>query len=142
MPLESHYAPQFTAKTGAPAKPFQMAFGAVYIQQRLGVTDRETVELITESPYLQFFIGLSGYQPLPPFDPSMMVHFRKRIGPDLLKVCNAMTKANGIAMIQELLAESELGGRADPDERKQLAAIEEELGVKPASLEPGSNWGL
>ena len=49
----------------APAKPFQMAFGAVYMQQRLGVTDRETMELITESPYLQFFIGLSGYQPLP-----------------------------------------------------------------------------
>lgn len=32
-PLESHYAPQFSTKTGAPAKPFQMAFGAVYIQQ-------------------------------------------------------------------------------------------------------------
>jgi len=141
MPLESHYAPQFTAKTGAPAKPFQMAFGAVYIQQRLGVTDRETVELITESPYLQFFIGLSGYQPLPPFDPSMMVHFRKRIGPDLIKVCNAMTKANGIAMIQELLAESQQEDATHPEERKQLAAIEEQLGVKPASLEPGSNWG-
>jgi len=106
-PLESHYAPQFSARTGAPAKPFQMAFGAVYIQQRLGVTDRETVELIRESPYLQFFIGLSGYQPLPPFDASMMVHFRKRIGPELIKVCNALTKANGIAMIQELLATCE-----------------------------------
>jgi IS5 family transposase len=141
MPLESQYAPQFSAKTGAPAKPFQMAFGAVYIQQRLGVTDRETVELITESPYLQFFIGLSGYQAAPPFDPSMMVHFRKRIGPDLIKVCNAMTKANGIAMIQELLTATEQEDGTDPGERKQLAAIEEELGVKPASLEPGSNWG-
>jgi IS5 family transposase len=29
MSLESHYAPHFNAKTGAPAKPFQMAFGAV-----------------------------------------------------------------------------------------------------------------
>lgn len=141
MSLERHYAPQFTAKTGAPAKPFQMAFGAVYIQQRLGVTDRETVELITESPYLQFFIGLSGYQPLPPFDPSMMVHFRKRIGPDLIKVCNDLTKASGIAMVQELLAASEYGDASDSEERKQLTAIEEELGVKPASLEPGSNWG-
>jgi hypothetical protein len=45
MSLESHYAPQFTTKTGTPAKPFQMAFGAVYIQRRLGVTDRETVAL-------------------------------------------------------------------------------------------------
>jgi hypothetical protein len=63
IPLEGHYAPQIRASTGAPAKSFQMAFGAVYIQQRLGLTDRETVELITESPYLQFFIGLSGCQP-------------------------------------------------------------------------------
>ena len=141
MSLESHYAPQFTAKTGAPAKPFQMAFGAVYIQQRLGVTDREIVALITESPYLQFFIGLTGYQPLPPFAPSMMVHFRKRIGPDLMKVCNNMTKASGIAMIQELLAESQQEDGTDQDQQKQLAAIEEELGVKPASLEADSNWG-
>ena len=141
MSLENHYAPQFNAKTGAPAKPFQMAFGAVYIQRRLGVTDRETVELITESPYLQFFIGLSGYQALPPFDPSMMVHFRKRIDPDLIKVCNDMTKANGIAMIQELLAASHEEDGEDPEEQKQQAAIEEALGVKPASLEPGSNWG-
>jgi IS5 family transposase len=139
--LESHYAPQFSAKTGAPAKPFQMAFGAVYIQQRLGVTDRETVQLITESPYLQFFIGLSGYQPLPPFDASMMVHFRKRIGPELIKVCNAMTKPNGIAMIQEMLASCELEEGTAAGDHKQFAAIEEELGVRPASLDPGSNWG-
>jgi IS5 family transposase len=118
-----------------------MAFGAVYIQQRLGVTDRETVALITESPYLQFFIGLSGYQPLPPFDPSMMVHFRKGIGPELMKVCNNMTKANGIAMIQELLAQSQQEDGTDQEQHKQLADIEEELGVKPASLEADSNWG-
>jgi transposase, IS5 family len=138
-PLENSYAPQFSAKTGAPAKPFRMAFGALYIQQRLGVTDRETVELITESPYLQFFIGLSGFQYLRPFDPSMMVHFRKRIGPDLIKVCNDMTKANGIAMIQELLLAFQEGdGEA---EKTELEAIETDLGVRPATLEPGSNWG-
>ena len=71
----------------------------------------------------------------------MMVHFRKRIGPDLMKVCNNMTKANGIAMIQELLAESQQEDRTDQEQQKQLAAIEEELGVKPASLEADSNWG-
>lgn len=138
-PLENSYAPQFSAKTGAPAKPFRMAFGALYIQQRLGVTDRETVELITESPYLQFFIGLSGFQYLRPFDPSMMVHFRKRIGPDLIKVCNDMTKANGIAMIQELLVAFQEGDCEA--EKTELEAIETELGVRPATLEPGSNWG-
>jgi hypothetical protein len=135
MSLESHYAPQFTAKTGAPAKPFQMAFGAVYIQQRLGVTDRETVELITESPYLQFFIGLSGFQYLKPFDSSMLVQFRKRIRPDLIKVCNDMTKANGIAMIQELLA-SYQEDKIDA-EQTELEAIEAELGVPQQRWNPG-----
>jgi hypothetical protein len=71
----------------------------------------------------------------------MMVHFRKRIGPELIKVCNAMTKANGIAMIQELLSTCEQEDVISSENDKQLAAIEEELGVKPASLDPGSNWG-
>jgi hypothetical protein len=48
----------------AQAKPFRMVFGAIYIQQRLGVIDRETVQPITESPYLHYFIGMSGYQHL------------------------------------------------------------------------------
>jgi IS5 family transposase len=99
------------------------------------------VELITESPYLQYFVGFIGYHPLPPFDASMMVHFRKRIGPELIKVCNAMTKANGIAMILEMLATCEQEDGMAAEDHKQLAANEEELGVKPASLDPGSNWG-
>ena len=69
----------------------------------------------------------------------MMVHFRKRIGPDLIKVCNDMTKANGIVMIQELLASSQEEKSAA--EQIELEAIETELGVRPATLEPGSNWG-
>ncbi|MFN9610819.1 MAG: hypothetical protein ACK546_01500 [bacterium] len=58
-----------------------------------------------------------------------------------MKVCNDMTKANGITMIQELLAESQQEDGTDQEERKRLATVEAELGVKPATLEPGSNWG-
>lgn len=90
--LEDQYAPLFNRTIGAPAKPFRMALGAPCIQQRLGLTDRDTVEIITECPNMQYFIGLSAYQYTKPFDSSMMVHFRKRIGPDLIKVCNDMTK--------------------------------------------------
>jgi hypothetical protein len=135
MSLENHYALQLHAKPGAPTKPFLMAIGAVYIQRRLGVSVRETVQLITESPYLQFFLGLSGCQSLPP-NPSMMVHFRKRIGPDLINVCNDMTKAKGIAMIQDLWVASQEGdGEA---EKTELEAIETDLCVRPATLEPGA----
>lgn len=65
---------------GAPAKSARIAFGALLIKERLGVTDEETVEQITENPYLQYFLGLHEYRKEPLFNPSMMVHFRSRFG--------------------------------------------------------------
>jgi hypothetical protein len=62
--------------------------------QRLGVIDREIVELINESPYLQYFIGMSGYHYMSPFTLRIIVQFSKRIGADLLKVCNQFAIAN------------------------------------------------
>lgn len=65
---------------GAPAKPARIAFGSLVIKERLGITDEETVEQITENPYLQYFLGLHEYREEALFDPSMMVHFRSRFG--------------------------------------------------------------
>ena len=39
---------------GAPALAARVALGALLIKERLGLTDRETVEAIRENPYLQF----------------------------------------------------------------------------------------
>jgi IS5 family transposase len=65
-----------------------MALGALIIKEKLSLSDRETVEQITKNPYLQYFIGLRKYQAQPPFDPSLMVHFRKRFGSETLKDIN------------------------------------------------------
>lgn len=73
---ESEYAQHFSLLMGAPAKSFRMALGALIIQEKLRISDRETVEQIRENPYLQYFIGLTSYSSEPPFDSSMMVHFR------------------------------------------------------------------
>ena len=59
---EEKYASRFMSDTGNVAKPCRMALGALIIQKRLGFSDRELVEEITENPYLQYFIGLPGYQ--------------------------------------------------------------------------------
>lgn len=45
---------------------------------------------ITENPYLQYFIGLEKYQIEPPFDPSLMVYFRKRLDQKIMKKINKM----------------------------------------------------
>ena len=56
--LEEAYAPQFNATIGAPAKPVRLAFGALYIKQRLGLTDEETVDQIRENPYIRVPRGI------------------------------------------------------------------------------------
>ena len=87
--FESEYAEKFSEKMGAPAKPFRMALGALIIKEKLGTSDRETVEQIRENPYLQYFLGRSDYRNEAPFEPSMMVHFRERIGMNLVKRINS-----------------------------------------------------
>jgi hypothetical protein len=52
--LEGTYATQFNPTTGAPAKPVRVAFGALFIKQRLGLTDEQTVEQVRDNAYLQF----------------------------------------------------------------------------------------
>ena len=63
---------------GQRAFSVRMALGSLYIQQRKGLSDRETVEEITENPYLQYFIGLPEFQEKAPFDSSTMTHFTQR----------------------------------------------------------------
>ena len=87
--FEKSYADQFAQSgQGAPAKPFRLALGALIIKEKLGITDEETVEQIRENHYLQYLVGMEGYKDEELFDPSMMVHFRKRITPEMLTEIN------------------------------------------------------
>ena len=80
---------------GAPIVPSRTALGALLVKERLGLTDRETVEAIQENPYLQFFIGLKEFTPEKPFDASLMVDFRKRFGKDgLQRIAEAIALAS------------------------------------------------
>ncbi len=74
--------------TGNVGKPLRMALEALIIQTKFQFADRELVEQITENPYLQYFIGLPGYQEKAPFDASTLVLFRKRISAEMLMEAN------------------------------------------------------
>ena len=87
--FEDEYAKNFSKnQTGCPAKSVRIALGALIIKERLNTTDEEAVELIRESPYLQFFLGLGGFSDKAPFEASMYVHFRKRFSVDFLNTIN------------------------------------------------------
>jgi IS5 family transposase len=47
----------------------------------------------------QFFLGFAGYSIKAPFDPSMMVHFRKRFSEEDLNRINELIAERGIQML-------------------------------------------
>jgi IS5 family transposase len=50
-------APQFSPTTFAFAKPVRLAFVALFIKQRLGLTNEDTVWQMRENSYMQFFLA-------------------------------------------------------------------------------------
>jgi len=83
--IEERYAQNFTSEKGEVAKSGRLAFAALYIQNRLDIVDTEVVEQIRETPSMQYFCGFDCYTTEKPFDSSLMVHFRKRITPEMMK---------------------------------------------------------
>jgi hypothetical protein len=83
--IEEQYVKNFTGKNeGQVAKSARLAFCAVYIYISESLTDEKVTRYIQENPHLQYFCGFAEYTPQPPFDPSLMTHFRKRITPRMV----------------------------------------------------------
>ena len=78
--LAEAYYEGLSSTQGRPTKDARLVIGAVIIKHKLCLSDRETVAQIQENPYLQYFVGLPGYQMQAPFVPSLFVEIRKRMG--------------------------------------------------------------
>lgn len=67
-----------------------MAIGSLIIKERLRLSDDETLAIILDSPYMQFFIGMHSFSDRAPFDASTMTYFRKRLTPEILAEINQL----------------------------------------------------
>jgi hypothetical protein len=95
--IEKRYAKNFSGEgIGAPAKPVRLALGSLIIKEKLGLTDRETVMQIQENPYIQYFLGFESYYDEEPFDPSLMVYFRKRLDEKTVCEMNELAVKNWV----------------------------------------------
>jgi len=80
--LAEIYTKNFHKDFGRPATKTQIIIGAIIIKHFLKSSDEDTIELIRENPYLQYFLGLSGFSHKPVFHPTLFVKIRKRLGPE------------------------------------------------------------
>ncbi|MEG4348050.1 IS5 family transposase, partial [Microcoleus sp. A003_D6] len=138
LEFEAEYAQNFATDMGAPAKSFRMALGALIIKERLGTSDRETVEQIRENPYLQYFIGLTAYSNKEPFDSSMLVHFRQRIGINLVNKINEKMVKDHIEIPREVEKKTSLETQSSPNQGKLIL----DATCAPADIRYPNDLGL
>jgi hypothetical protein len=78
--LAEFYYQGLSSQMGRPANDARMVIAAVIIKHKLCLSDAETVQQIQENSYMQYFVGLAGYQMEAPFASSLFVEIRKRMG--------------------------------------------------------------
>ena len=87
--LVSTYQQQLNnGRMGADGINPRVAIGAMILKHLCNTSDRETVLQIQENIYMQYFIGYSSFSNEPPFDPSLFVEFRKRLGIEQINQIN------------------------------------------------------
>jgi hypothetical protein len=91
--IEREYALLFPSPQGKPAHDVRLAYGALLIQKKLNCSDRELVEQLRESAYLQYFVGAQEFTTKPFFASSTLVDFRKNMTPEFLAKANELILA-------------------------------------------------
>ncbi len=75
-------------RTGAGGINPRVALGSLIIKYICDLSDRETIQQIRENVYMQYFIGYSSFCGTVPFDPSLFVKLRKRLGQEQTNTIN------------------------------------------------------
>lgn len=58
----------------------RIVIGSLIIKHKLNMSDEQTVRIIEENPYMQYFLGLDEFSSLPLFSPTLFVEWRKKLG--------------------------------------------------------------
>src|SRR5665647_1675646 len=74
--------------TGRPPLSPRLVIGSVIIKHLCNLDDREAVAQISENIYMQYFLGYSSFSDEEPFDASLFVDFRDRLGKELVNTIN------------------------------------------------------
>ena len=75
-------------QTGRPPLNPRIVLGSLVIKHMCNLDDRETVDQISENIYMQYFLGYPSFTNETPFDSSLFVEFRKRLGMKNLNAIN------------------------------------------------------
>lgn len=108
-----HHVP--LSSTGRPPISPRVIIGALIIKHLGDLDDRDTIDQISENIYMQYFLGYPTFTDEPPFDASLFVEIRKRLGLDAINALNEQIVK--LRTKQENLVKP--SSSSSPDEPKQ-----------------------
>ncbi|MFT6748011.1 MAG: IS5 family transposase [Glaciecola sp.] len=104
----SLYVSTMDIKKGRPGISPRIVLGALIIKHLEKLDDRGVIAAIQENIYMQFFVGMSGFNSDPVFSPSLFVDLRKRVGNDVFDKLNTeLIKAVSAAAEKDHLKRTE-----------------------------------
>jgi len=130
-------------QTGASNINPRIVLGALMVKHMLNISDEDTMQLIRENLYIQYFLGFDSFTSKAPFDSSLFVEIRKRMGADELNRINdviyraAEGKWNG--MIDAPSRESD--ARSDDDMAADGGDVDENLQQNDEDTDEPANKG-
>jgi len=80
--FEREFGPLYCESTGRPGLPIRLLVGLHYLKHAYNISDEGAVEQFIENPYWQYFCGFEYFQHVFPLDPTSLVRWRKRVGPE------------------------------------------------------------
>lgn len=110
--LVGEYTKAMREDFGRPGINPRIVIGSLIIKHMCGFSDEETVEHISENIYMQYFLGYEAFSDKIPFDPSLFVQIRKRLG---LEVFEKMNRS--ILRVAGLINEGEV--ERNPQDQEQ-----------------------
>jgi transposase, IS5 family len=126
------------SRTGRPAISPRIVIGSLIIKHMCNLDDRETVAQIAENMYMQYFLGYSSFNPEPPFDASLFVEFRNRMGLEQINAINERIHALYHGVLPRGVHSSKEPGKDTPGEG---SAPQESHSTEEPSGEPPGHKG-
>ena len=115
------------SSTGRPALNPRIVIGSLIIKHMCNLDDREAVDQIAENIYMQYFLGYTSFIKEPPFDASLFVDFRKKLGMDSLNAINekiAELRANFVSQNDIRKPEKDDNGSSGTDNLSNSSQVE------------------
>lgn len=78
--MVAQWSKHYSSSMGAGGVNPRVLIGSMIIKHKMNLTDEDTLLIIRENPYMQFFLGLEEFNPDSVFTPSLFVEIRKKVG--------------------------------------------------------------